>query len=43
MGERFVATGKVIRLGGRIASVQMTLESDNGETIATGAAAYVIT
>ena len=43
MGERFVATGKVIRLGGRIASVQMTLESDTGETIATGAAAYVIT
>jgi uncharacterized protein (TIGR00369 family) len=42
LGERFVATGKVIRLGGRIASVQMTLENDSGETIATGAAAYVV-
>jgi uncharacterized protein (TIGR00369 family) len=42
MGQHFVATGKVIRLGGRIASVQMTLENDTGEVIATGAAAYVI-
>lgn len=43
MGRSFVATGRVIRLGGRIASVQMTLENDAGETIATGTAAYVIT
>ncbi|MBI4998377.1 MAG: thioesterase family protein [Rhodocyclales bacterium] len=43
MGRSFVATGRVIRLGGRIASVQMTLENDDGETIATGTAAYVIT
>jgi uncharacterized protein (TIGR00369 family) len=43
MGRHFVATGKVIRLGGRIASVQMTLENDTGDVIATGAAAYVVT
>jgi len=42
MGQTFVATGKVIRLGGRIASVQMTLENETGQIIATGAAAYVI-
>jgi uncharacterized protein (TIGR00369 family) len=43
MGHRFVATGQVIRLGGRIASVQMTLENETGKIIATGSAAYVIT
>jgi uncharacterized protein (TIGR00369 family) len=43
MGCSFIATGRVIRLGGRIASVQMVLENDAGETIATGTAAYVIT
>jgi uncharacterized protein (TIGR00369 family) len=43
MGRRFVATGRVIRLGGRIASVQMMLENDGGEAIATGTAAYVVT
>jgi uncharacterized protein (TIGR00369 family) len=43
IGHAFVATGKVIRLGGRIASVQMTLENDAGEIIGTGTAAYVIT
>lgn len=43
LGHRFIATGRVIRLGGRIASVQMTLENEAGTVIATGAAAYVIT
>ncbi len=42
MGERFVAAGWVTRLGGRIASVQMSLENEAGVPIATGAAAYVI-
>lgn len=41
-GKRFVATGRVIRLGGRIASLQMTLENDAGELIATGAGSYVV-
>jgi uncharacterized protein (TIGR00369 family) len=43
MGHRFIASGSVIRLGGRIASVQMTLENEAGTVIATGSAAYVIT
>lgn len=43
LGRSFIATGRVVRLGGRIASVQMMLENDAGETIATGTAAYVIT
>jgi uncharacterized protein (TIGR00369 family) len=43
LGHEFVASGHVIRLGGRIASVQMTLENEIGTVIATGAAAYVIT
>jgi uncharacterized protein (TIGR00369 family) len=43
LGRSFIATGRVVRLGGRIASVQMVLENDGGETIATGTAAYVIT
>lgn len=41
-GRRFVATAKVIRLGGRIASTQMTLEAENGELVATGAGSYVV-
>lgn len=43
MGQQFVATGQVIRLGGRIASVRMTLENETGMVVATGSAAYVIT
>lgn len=42
ISPRFIATGKVIRLGGRIASVQMTLEDAEGEVVATGSAAYVV-
>ena len=42
IGHSFVATGQVTRLGGRIASVQMTLENETGLVIATAAAAYVI-
>ncbi len=41
-GSHFVATGRILRLGGRIASTQMTLENDAGELIATGAAAYIV-
>lgn len=43
LGQRFIATGRVIRLGGRIASVQMTLENETGTIVATASAAYVIT
>ncbi len=42
IGKTFTATGRVTRLGGRIASVQMTLENDAGLLIATGSAAYVV-
>ncbi len=42
VGKQFTATGRISRLGGRIASVQMTLENETGLLIATGCASYVI-
>ncbi len=42
IGRQFTATGRITRLGGRIASIQMTLENESGLLIATGSAAYVI-
>ena len=42
VGEWFVATAQVTRLGGRIGSTQMRLVNDQDTLIATGAAAYVI-
>lgn len=42
IGKRFTATGRITRLGGRICSVQMTLENEAGTLIATGAGSYVI-
>ncbi|MCL4184247.1 MAG: thioesterase family protein [Burkholderiaceae bacterium] len=42
IGERFVAAARITRLGGRIGSVQMTLDNEAGTLIATGSAAYVI-
>ena len=42
IGKIFTATGRITRLGGRIASVQMTLENETGLLIATGGASYVI-
>jgi uncharacterized protein (TIGR00369 family) len=42
VGESFVATADVTRLGGRIGATQMRLTNDQGRLIATGAAAYVI-
>jgi acyl-coenzyme A thioesterase PaaI-like protein len=42
MGSRFVSTATITRLGGRVASTQMALHNDQGELIATGAAAYVV-
>lgn len=41
-GRRFVATGRVVRLGSRIAVAQMELVNDEDELIATGGAAYVV-
>jgi uncharacterized protein (TIGR00369 family) len=42
VGEHFVASAEVTRLGGRIGSTQMRLLNDQGTLIATGSAAYVI-
>ena len=42
VGEHFIASADVTRLGGRIGSTQMRLANDHGTLIATGAAAYVI-
>jgi uncharacterized protein (TIGR00369 family) len=42
VGEHFVASAEVTRLGGRIGSTQMRLANDQGVLIATGAAAYVV-
>ena len=42
IGRSFHAGAKVVRLGGRIASVQMELKNDAGLLIATGSAAYVV-
>lgn len=42
IGRKFIATGRLTRLGGRIASVNMTLENEAGLLIATGSAAYVV-
>jgi uncharacterized protein (TIGR00369 family) len=42
IGERFVASAEVTRLGGRVGSTQMRLENQDGELIATAAAAYIV-
>jgi uncharacterized protein (TIGR00369 family) len=41
-GKYFVATGRVVRLGGRVAVVHMDLVNDTDEQIATGSAAYIV-
>ena len=41
-GQYFIATGRVVRLGGRVAVVHMELVNDTGEQIATGSAAYIV-
>lgn len=42
IGERFHASARITRLGGRIGSAQMTLVNETGALIATAAASYVI-
>ncbi len=41
-GKYFIATGRVARLGSRVAVTHMELVNDEGEQIATGSAAYRI-
>lgn len=42
IGERFHAAARIIRLGGRVGSTQMTLVNEAGTLIATGAASFLI-
>lgn len=42
IGAHFEARGEVTRLGGRIASTQMSLLGEDGQVVATAAAAYVV-
>ena len=41
-GKYFIATGRVVRLGNRVAVAHMELVNDSGELIATGGAAYMV-
>jgi uncharacterized protein (TIGR00369 family) len=41
-GNYFIATGRVVRLGNRVAVAHMELVNDSGELIATGGAAYMV-
>jgi uncharacterized protein (TIGR00369 family) len=41
-GNFFVATGRVVRLGGRVAVAHTELVNDANEQIATGSAAYIV-
>jgi uncharacterized protein (TIGR00369 family) len=41
-GHHFLATGRVVRLGGRVAVAHMELVDDAGEQIATGSGAYIV-
>jgi len=42
IGRWFEAGTRITRLGGRIGSVQMELHGDDGQLVATGTAAYVV-
>lgn len=42
LGQHFIATAEVTRLGGRVGSTQMRLVNEEGTLIATAAAAYVV-
>jgi len=41
-GHYFVATGRVVRLGNRVAVAHTEMVNDTGELIATGGAAYMV-
>jgi len=42
VGERFTASGKVVRLGRRIASTRMELHNQEDTLIATGSGTYIV-
>jgi uncharacterized protein (TIGR00369 family) len=41
-GKFFIATGRVVRLGNRVAVAHMEMANDTGELIAIGGAAYMV-
>ena len=41
-GDYFIGTGRVVRLGNRVAVAHMDLVNDKDELIATGGAAYMV-
>ena len=41
-GKFFIASGRVVRLGGRVAVAHMELVNNTGDQIATGSAAYIV-
>ena len=42
LGQHFIATAEITRLGGRVGSTQMRLHNDSGELIATAGGAYIV-
>ncbi|MFO1271073.1 MAG: thioesterase family protein [Rubrivivax sp.] len=42
LGRRFIGSAQVLRLGGRVANTQMRLVNDEGQLIASAAAAYIV-
>jgi len=42
VGPHFAATAQVLRLGSRVASTRMELAASDGELVATGSAAYIV-
>lgn len=42
LGERFIASAEVMRLGSRVASTRMQFEGAGGALLATGSAAYIV-
>jgi uncharacterized protein (TIGR00369 family) len=42
LGERFTATARIVRLGGRIAWTRMELHADSGAQVAAAAGAYIV-
>ncbi|MGR6806675.1 thioesterase family protein [Sphaerotilus natans] len=42
LGQHFIASAEVTRLGGRVASTLMRMHNDEGLLIATGAASYIV-
>lgn len=42
IGQHFLASADITRLGGRVGSTQMRLHNDEGQLIATAAASYIV-